>query len=177
MRFTKSCNRACWLVVGLAMVASLANVSAIAATLPQAPIVSYATAGGRTLSTAQFQGHRTMLWLLSTWCASCAAGLQAMADKADPLEKAGLRVVILRNYQNGGYPGSGIRSFVNRVAPTLLKEPGWTFGDAPPQLDYAYNHKHYPDIYFLIDANGRIQTVDGAPAATMDKILRFARGN
>ncbi|TAL86389.1 MAG: hypothetical protein EPN74_05025, partial [Rhodanobacter sp.] len=81
MRFTKYRSRACSLVVGLAMVVSLANVSAIAATPPLAPIVPYTTAGGRTLSTAQFKGHRTMLWLLSTWCGSCAAGLQTMADK------------------------------------------------------------------------------------------------
>lgn len=176
MRFAKYRDRARSLVVGLAMAASLSNVSAIAGSLPQAPTVPYATAGGRTLSTAQLKGHRTMLWLLSTWCGSCAAGLQAMADKADQLEKAGLRVVVLRNYQNGGYPGPDIRSFVDRVAPKLLKEPGWTFGEASPQLDYAYNRKHYPDIYFLIDASGRVQAVDGAPAATMDKILRFAQG-
>lgn len=177
MQFKKHRNRACSLVFGLVMLVSLASASAIAATSPLAPVVPYTTAGGRTLSTAQFKGHRTMLWLLSTWCGSCAAGLQAMADKAGPLEKSGLRVVILRNYQNGGYPGPAIRKFVDRVAPTLLQQPGWAFGDASPQLDYAYNHKHYPDIYFLIDANGRIQAVDGAPAATMDTILRFARGN
>ena len=175
MRFVKRLNRMRTLAVGLVMATLLVNVSAIAGTPPQAPVVPYVTFDGHALSTAQLKGHRAMLWLLSTWCGSCAAGLQAMADQAGKLEKTGLRVVILRNYQNGGYPGPDIRDFVNRVAPKLLKVPGWTLGEASMQLDHAYNRKHYPDIYFLIDADGRVQAVSGAPSATMDKILRFAR--
>lgn len=170
-------NKALELVLGLALTALLANPAAMAGSLPQAPAAPYTTAGGQTRSTAQLKGHKTMVWLLSTWCGSCAAGLQAMADHADQIEKAGLHVVVLRNYQNGGYPGMDIRSFVDRVAPKLLKEPGWTFGKASMQLDYAYNRRHYPDIYFLINASGQVQAVNGAPAATMDRILRFARGD
>lgn len=178
MSFTKSCgNKALGLALALALTALLSNLPAMAGSLSQAPAAPYVTAGGQTRSTAQLKGHKTMVWLLSTWCGSCAAGLHAMADQADQIEKAGLQVVVLRNYQNGGYPGPDIRSFVARVAPKLLKQPGWTFGEASMQLEYAYNRKHYPDIYFLVDASGQVQATDGAPAATMDRILRFARGD
>ncbi|EQD75035.1 thiol-disulfide oxidoreductase, partial [mine drainage metagenome] len=120
---------------GLAVATLLAGAPAHAAGPPNAPAALYITAGGRTVSTAQLKGHRTLLWLLSTWCGSCTAGLQAMASETGPLAKSGLRVVILRNYRNGGYPGPDIRSFVDRFAPGLLTEPYWTFGQASRGLD------------------------------------------
>ncbi|EQD75063.1 thiol-disulfide oxidoreductase, partial [mine drainage metagenome] len=108
----------------------LASTPAHAVSPPNGPAALYLTAGGRTISTAQPKGHRTLLWLLSTWCGSCAAGLQAMASEAAQLVKSGLRVVMLRNYRNGGYPDPDIRSFVDRFAPGLLAEPHWTFAQA-----------------------------------------------
>lgn len=139
----------------------------------KAPIASF-TVLGQQHSTTEFRGHRTMLFLLSTWCGSCAAGLQAMAQHMPQLNKDGLQVVILRNYRNGGYPGPDIRQFVAKVAPAILKDGSWTLGDATPALEQAYNGHGYPDIYFLIDTNGTIQAVNSAPSASMDSILAFA---
>lgn len=141
-----------------------------------APAAPY-TVGGHSRSTATLKGRPAMLWLLSTWCGSCAAGLQAMAKNATQIQKSGLRVVILRNYQDGGYPGPTIDKFVSEVAPTILRDTKWTLGNASAALERAYNSRHYADIYFLIDATGRIQQIGGAPAATMAKILRFAHND
>ena len=160
--------------VGLTLAALLASAAARATVAPLAPVVPFRV-GHHMESTVQLKGHPTLLWLLSTWCGSCAAGLQALRSEAAQLEMARLHVIVLRNYKNGGYPGPHIRSFVKRFAPALLSEPNWTFGQASLALEQAYNSRHYPDIYYLIDAAGRIHAVDSAPGATMNRILRFAR--
>ncbi|MHB1539813.1 MAG: thioredoxin domain-containing protein [Steroidobacteraceae bacterium] len=176
MRLAQSLPGARFWAAGLACTALLASASASAASAPPAPAARYVTIGARTLSTAQLKGHRTLLWLLSTWCGSCAAGLQTLASDSGELAKAGLHVVVLRNYRNGGYPGPNIRSFVEHFAPALLTQRNWTFGQASLGLDQAYNGRHYPDIYFLIDASGHIRAINSAPSATLDRILRFAQG-
>lgn len=151
----------------------VASNSALAAASP-APDASYMV-DGRMHTTAALRGRPTMLWLLSTWCGSCAAGVHALAVHADEIKQSGLQVVILRNYKNGGYPGPDIRAFVSRIAPGSAIGTGWSLGEASQELEKAYNPHGYPDIYFLMDAAGRIRVVSGAPGATMDKILRFAR--
>ncbi len=129
--------------------------------------------GGSVRSTATLTGHKTMVWLVSTWCGSCAKGLQVLAQQATLLHDAGLRIVVLRNAGNGGYSGPTIRAFVNRVSPALLTQTNWTFGEATPAFEKAYNPRGYADIYFLIRANGTLQSVSGAPAATLGTILGF----
>jgi len=144
---------------------------------PRAPDAQFTVVDGSAHSTAELKGSPTLLWLLSTWCGSCAAGLDTLSRHADEIAKTDLRVVILRNYQNGGYPGAGIAQFVARVIPRFQVPDSWVLGQASLELDRAYNGKHYPDIYFLIDRQGRIREVGGAPSATMDRILHFARSS
>lgn len=156
------------------VVTALAGVAS-AGTPVQAPSASFVTAGGKTLTTAQLGGHPTMLWLLSTWCGSCGAGLQTLARHANALEAMGLQIVVLRNYRNDGYAGMHITKFVATVLPGFKPPKNWTLGQASMQLGQRYNARGYPDIYFLIDAQERIQAVDSAPSATLDKILAFAR--
>lgn len=156
------------------ILALLPAAATAAATDRAMPGATFQTVDGRTLSTNSFKGRPTMLWLLSTWCGSCAAGLRAMAAKEPELERTGLRVVVLRNYKNGGYPGMSTGDFVKRVLSTPPPKD-WIFGQASRQLDKAYNAKHYPDIYFLIGRDGTVDAVDSAPSATIDRILAFAR--
>ena len=142
-----------------------------------APPAPFVTVGGHRRSTAGLQGHRTFLWLLSTWCGSCAAGLKAVAEHAGQLRNDGLRVVILRNYKDDGYPGPGIRAFFARAVPGFRAPSNWTLGQTSKQLDQSYNPRHYPDVYFLIDSGGDVRAVGSAPAATMGRILHFAKSS
>src|SRR3989304_6443183 len=52
-----------------------------------------------------FEGKRIMFWMFSTWCPSCIAGFNALAEKQPELKKDSLTVIVLRNYKNGGDPG------------------------------------------------------------------------
>lgn len=155
--------------------ADAAVAHAAARSFPQAPDADFTTPAGATLSIARFRGKPTMLWLLSTWCGSCAAGLQTMAAHESELQAAGLQVIVLRNYQNAGYPGPDVEAFVRRLLPNFNVPKNWILGQASESLDKAYNARHYPDIYFLVDRQGRIQVINGAPSATLEKIVNFAR--
>lgn len=158
------------LMAGALVGVPVAQASGLDLPAPVAPF----RVGGTVRSTATLTGHKTMVWLVSTWCGSCAKGLQVLARRATLLHDAGLRIVVLRNAGNGGYAGPTIRAFVNQVSPALLKQTNWTFGEATPAFEKAYNPRGYADIYFLIRANGTLQTVSGAPAATLGTILGFA---
>lgn len=157
----------------LAAGAFVATPPAQAATPNQPAPVAPFLVGGIPHSTSILTGHKTMLWLVSTWCGSCAEGLRVLARHAPLLRDAGLRIVMLRNAGNGGYPGPGIHAFVSQVAPALFQQSNWTFGEATPAFEKAYNPRGYADIYFLIRANGTLQTISGAPAATLSTILGF----
>ena len=125
---------------------------------------------------AAFKGGKVMLWLLSTWCSSCGVGMQALVEKQPQLRRTGLTILALKNYENGGYPGPSLDDFVEQFGGSLRHAPNWIFGDASKALAAEYNARNYPDIYFLIDEQGMVQGVNGAPAATLDTIMMFATG-
>ncbi len=128
---------------------------------------------GSTLSLQQFRGRKVMLWMFSTWCSSCAVAFEALAERQPELAESGLQVLALKNYENGGYPGPSLQEFVEEFGRPLLEAPNWTFGEVPKEMAMRYNPRRYPDVYFLIDEQGMLQGINGAPGATMDTILRF----
>ena len=150
------------------------GVAQAAKDLPvKAPPAKFASGGGKQIPLARYKGQKVMLWMFSTWCPSCAAGFQALVEQQPVLAKAGLRVIALKNYRNGGYPGPSLQDFVKRFGSPLLKAPNWTFGEVTADMAAKYNPRRYPDIYFLIDEKGMLQAVDGAPGATMSTIKKF----
>ena len=64
---------------------------------------------------------------------------------------------------------------MNQYADAVKGAPNWTIGNATQKLAAVYNTKSYPDIYYLIGADGKVETVGSAPSASMDQILAFAR--
>jgi len=139
-----------------------------------APEATFTTIEGKEVSLSEYRGEKVMFWFLATWCPSCTSAAKSLERNNDRLN--GMKVIALKTYGNAGYKGSSITAFAQRYAPNTLQYDNWNWGDASPQATSVYNSQNYPDIYFLIDENGILQGVDGAPAATKDKIIRFARG-
>ena len=137
---------------------------------------TYFYVNSKKVSLKNFEGKKVMLWLFSTWCPSCIVGFQALAKKQPELKKDNLTIIVLRNYKNGGYPGPTVIEFAKKYGKNLLKAENWVFGEASNNLESIYNAKKYPDIYFLINSKGFIININGAPAATLDNILSFAKG-
>lgn len=138
----------------------------------QAPDAVFTALNGKQRMLAEFRGKKVMFWLLATWCPSCIVGTQVLGQNNDKLRN--LTIIGLKTYGNAGYPGPSIKEFANSYAPQTLSAPNWLWGDASKDTTNIYNPRNYPDIYFLIDENGVIRGIDGAPAATIDKIIQFA---
>lgn len=137
-----------------------------------APDATFTTLDGRELTLSEFKGKKVMFWLLATWCPSCVAGAQVLAENNDNL--GGLTIIALETYGNAGYPGPSMEEFAKRYAPQMLSAQNWLWGDASQEGTNTYNPRNYPDIFFLIDEMGVVRDIDGAPAATINKIIKFA---
>lgn len=70
----------------------------------QAPDAAFET-GTQSIPISSLRGKKTMLWLLSTWCGTCAQGVLGLAKAEPDLARAGIQILALRNYRNGGFPG------------------------------------------------------------------------
>ena len=139
-----------------------------------APSITFTTIGGKELKLSDYKGQKVMLWYLATWCSSCSKGSQVLEQNNAKLN--GMKIIALETFGDAGYKGIPIKQFAQTNAPTSLNYPNWIWGDASQQATEIYNYKNYPDIYYLINKKGIIESIDGAPSATINKIISFAQG-
>lgn len=137
-----------------------------------APEAHFTILSGEDTHLSDFRGQKVMFWLFATWCPSCIAGAQVLSDNNDDL--GNLKIIALKTYGNAGYPGPSVEGFAKQNAPTMLSALNWLWGDASQEATSAYNPRNFPDIFFLIDEGGILRDIDGAPAATINKIIQFA---
>ncbi|MCL5048004.1 MAG: TlpA family protein disulfide reductase [Firmicutes bacterium] len=140
----------------------------------RAPAGILTTISGRQLNVASLRGKPTLLWFVSTWCSSCQAGTQTMAQNISRLQADGVRVVEVELYQDLGQSGPSITSFGKQLAGAHYGDPDWIFATSSFVLTRTYDPASYLDIYYLINAKGKIVYVNGSPSATMPDILREA---
>lgn len=116
-----------------------------------------------------------MLWQVATWCGSCKVGLQALAHHQSLIDASDLKVIILQDYQDGGYPGEDMEKFVAQNAPTLLHDSHFIIGNDTEALYKTYNPRHFVDVYYLITSSKRISVESSNPAITFAKIQHFIK--
>jgi thiol-disulfide isomerase/thioredoxin len=159
------------LVVGV-IVATAANTTKPAAVPGQAaPDGSFTTTSGTTETISALRGQPTLVWFVATWCSSCQAGTQAMAQQIPKFAAHHVRVVELEMANDLGQSGPPIAEFGQQLAGPAYNNPDWTFGTASSSLTQKYNPHGYLDIYYLFDAQGRVAYVNGSPGATMGPLL------
>lgn len=161
--------------LGVAFLVLGLSVALPAVALPHSlvPQASFTTIQGKTQMLGAYRHRKLMIWEVATWCGSCVAGLRAMQQHALELRMAGVTVILLQVYKNGGYPGATMHDFVKQFAPNLLNSPGWVIGTTNADFSKIYNPKHYADIYYLIDADGKVAAIDSAPGSSFPTIKRF----
>jgi len=140
-----------------------------------APDVSFTTISGKEVKLSDYKGKKVMLWFFATWCPTCQAGAQALEENNDQLSN--LQILAVKTYKNAGYNGVSTKDFAQSHVPNSLKYNNWVWGDASLKATQIYNPKNYPDIYYLIDENGNVINVNGAPGATINNIISFSKGN
>ena len=131
---------------------------------------------GKNVSLASYQGKKLMVYLLATWCSSCQASLQTLLSNSQTLQKDGLTLVILKTYDNAGYPGPSMNQFIASSNNASSSPNNFIFGNASQALTASYNPENTPDIYYLINPSGIIQTVSSTPSASLNTILKFGQG-
>jgi len=114
-----------------------------------------------------------MLWLMATWCSSCQGGAAVVAQHIDELHAHGIRIVQLEVADNLGAKGPSMRGFRASVGPAA-NTANWYWGHATADQMMVLDPNSYPDIYYLVRANGAIAEVNGSPAATWSEIEKFA---
>ncbi len=147
----------------------------VAAVGQPAPNGRLTTASGAVTTVSALQGKPTLLWFVTTWCSSCQAGTQAMAQDLPNLRADGVRVVEVENYRDLGQAGPSIQAFASALAGKAANAGDWTFGTASKQLTQEYNPGAELDIYYLLNSSGRVVYVNSAPASTMSQLLQAAK--
>ncbi|MDA8056882.1 MAG: redoxin domain-containing protein [Actinomycetota bacterium] len=140
-----------------------------------APNGTFTTLAGKTETVAALRGKPTLIWFMTTWCSSCQAGTQAMAQNIATLASDGVRVVQVENYADLGQSGPSMETFGKTLAGSAFSNPDWTFGEASSALTHTYNPKAYLDLYYLVNAQGKITYVNSSPGSTMPQLLSAAK--
>lgn len=141
-----------------------------------APDGAFTTIDGQTTSIAALRGQPALVWFVTTYCGSCEAGTQTMADQINQFAQHHVKVVELQLAKNLGGDGPDIATFGRSIAGKQFTHPAWVWGTASQALTDAYDPKAFLDVYYLIDAKGRIVYINGSPDATMDALLQHVRG-
>ena len=177
----QACLTASILLAGGAVPTMAGAVTTARSTLPVArpgqlaPNAPFKTVDGKMVQIDAYKGHPVIVWQVTTWCPSCAAGLRTFADHQAQIDHSDMTVLVLRDYDNGGYPGPVMRDFAKSVAATLLDDPHFVFGDDTKALFERYNPGKFVDIYQVVAADGRVRLASSSPSATFDKIEAFLR--
>lgn len=139
-----------------------------------APGGTFTTLAGTTDNVASLRGQPTLIWFVTTWCSSCQYGTHVMAQDIAKLQAKGVRVEEVELYQDMGQKGTPIGPFAKSLAGAQYKNPDWSFGVSSAALTHTYDPKSYLDIYYLLNAEGKITYVNSSPGSTMTQLLHAA---
>ena len=139
-----------------------------------APNGTFTTLAGTTDHVASLRGQPTLIWFVTTWCSSCQYGTHVMAEDIAKLQAKGVRVEEVELYQDMGQKGTPIGPFAKSLAGAQYKNPDWSFGVSSATLTRTYDPKSYLDIYYLLNAKGKITYVNSSPGSTLTQLLHAA---
>ncbi|MGC9227681.1 TlpA family protein disulfide reductase [Caldivirga sp.] len=119
-----------------------------------APNAEFTLPNGSVVSLASFRGHYVLLYLVSTWCPDCAYGVAVLAHYVNLFESKGVYVIVLEQYDDLGYSGPPITSFLSYYGGNASRY--FIAGVASLSMTKTYNPSLQLEVYYLISPNGRI---------------------
>jgi len=140
-----------------------------------APEFSYRLLSGKTVSPAQLRGHRYILWVMGTWCPSCQAGSQVVAQHIADLERNHVALVEMEAYNNLGATGPTLASVKSGIGKTAHAS-NWYWGILNEEQTATIDPKSSMDVFYLIDGHGKVVAQGMAPGAHWDMIESFVNG-
>lgn len=137
------------------------------------PAFTYREINSKVLRPGDLRGHPFVLWLVAAWCSSCQTGSSVIGNHIDMLAQRGIKVVELRLAGDLGAPGPGLQTFQRAVGPKAFSH-NWYWAEASKRQTLMLDPHGYADLYYLVDARGKIIAVDGNPAVSWGTIQKFA---
>jgi thiol-disulfide isomerase/thioredoxin len=138
----------------------------------QAAVATLTTRDGDQAALTENRGQNVMLWLFATWCLSCLQSVQELQRNDQKLQS--LTVLAGKMHKNAGYSGPSVREFVEEYAPDTVDSDRWVWGRAGQETTQTFSPRGVIDVYYLVDEDGIIRTVDTVPGTTTHKIASFA---
>jgi Redoxin. len=136
-----------------------------------APNLEFTLSNGSVVHLSDFKGHYVLLYLVVTWCSSCAFGTAILAHYVGLLESKSIYVIVLEQYDDIGYNGPSITSFVKYYAGNASTY--FITGEASLEMTKVYNPSLQMDVYYLISPNGRILYSGALLADTYPGLIQF----
>ncbi len=131
-----------------------------------APNKGFYLLNGTYTNISAYHGKEVLLYLVTTWCSTCAEGTQTLGKNISFFNSRNVSVIEVETYKDFGYAGPTINQFVNTYAGQSSKYI--TMGYSGNNLTRTYDPKGYLDIYYLISPSGKIMYVNGEPSATLN---------
>ncbi len=138
-----------------------------------APNTSFLLINGTMQKISDYRGHIVLIYLVATWCSSCIVGTRALAKNIDFFSNNNVTIIELELYKDLGYHGPDINKFINTNVNNISERNRIIRGYATYNMTKLYDAKAYLDLYYLINTNGKIVYVNGAPKETMN-LLKYA---
>ena len=135
-----------------------------------APDYSFLLSNGSYANLSAYKGHAVVLWFVATWCSSCAQGNEVISQNYQFFKRRGIKVIELELYNDLGYSGPPITSFVNSYAPSAYSNGTIIPALANYNMTAAYDPKGYRDIYYLLSGNSTVLYINGSPSSTLGQL-------
>ena len=134
------------------------------------PDYGFRLANGSYTNLSAYKGHVVVLWFVATWCPSCAQGNEEINQNYQFFERRGIKIIELELYNDLGYSGPPISSFVSSYAPSAYSNDTIIPALAGYNMTSVYDPKGYLDIYYLISENGTVLYINGSPSSTLGQL-------
>jgi thiol-disulfide isomerase/thioredoxin len=134
-----------------------------------APPFAYRLLSGGVLHASALRGRPYLLWAVATWCPSCVTGSALLARHIAEIERAHAAVVELELYDDLGGSGPPLES-VRRGVGAAAFARDWYWGILTEDQTAVLDPTGTMDIYYVVDARGRIVAQGMAPAAHWESI-------
>ncbi|MFP3194198.1 MAG: redoxin family protein [Caldivirga sp.] len=136
-----------------------------------APNLEFTLSNGSVVYLSDFKGHYVLLYLVATWCPDCALGTAILARYVGLLESKSIYVIVLEQYDDLGYNGPSITSFVKYYAGNASTY--FITGEASLEMTKVYNPSLQLEVYYLISPSGKILYSGTGLADTYPELIQL----
>ena len=127
---------------------------------------------GTVRDISYFRGEPVLIWFVATWCPSCAVGVYTLNNTISFFIDHHVTVIIVQLYNNLGYSGPNIIQFILESGGEYAYEHGYIIPAVSTyKLTKTYDPWGYPDIYYLINSNGKIVYINSEPTVTLHQLM------